>query len=68
MFFVLILMVFSVLSYSQESTNIEDTTIYSSAGLEVQPEYPGGYKAFSEYLIKNYRLPNVKGLKGKVFC
>lgn len=58
---------FSVDFYAQESQNKEDNTVYSSAGLEQQPEFPGGIKVFGEFIMKNYKLPSVKGLKGRVF-
>ncbi len=44
----------------------EDDTIYNSAGIEVKPEFSGGMSKFYDYISKNYRSPNVPGLKGKV--
>jgi protein TonB len=44
----------------------EDNTVYNSAGLEIKPEYKGGLNKFYEYIAKNYRTPNVPGLKGKL--
>lgn len=66
-FFTLLFVLFTVNFYSQESKSIEDNNVYSSAGIEVLPEFPGGHKAFGEYFSKNYKYPNVKGLKGRVF-
>ena len=37
----------------------EDTGIYNSAGLQVQPEYPGGINAFYDYVNKNFNTPEV---------
>jgi len=65
-FFTLLFVLFTVNFYSQEKS-IEDNDVYSSAGIEVLPEFPGGQKAFGEYFSKNYKYPNVKGLKGRVF-
>ena len=44
----------------------EDNTVYNSAGLEIKPEYKGGLNKFYEYIAKNYRTPDVPGLKGKL--
>jgi len=66
-FITLFLVLFSVNFYSQENKSIEDNNVYSTAGIDVIPEYPGGFSAFAEYLMKNYKLPNVKGLSGKVY-
>ncbi|MES2575188.1 MAG: energy transducer TonB [Bacteroidota bacterium] len=45
----------------------EDNTIYSTAGIEVQPEYPGGIQKFYAFVSKNYQMPEEEGLKGKVY-
>lgn len=42
-----------------EPTPGEDTGIYNSAGLQVQPEFPGGIAAFLTYVQKNFRIPEV---------
>lgn len=44
----------------------EDNSVYNSAGLEIKPEFPGGYKKFYEYIAKNYRTPDVPGLNGQL--
>lgn len=36
-----------------------DNTIYSSVGLQVQPEFPGGINAFLAYVNKNFRIPEI---------
>ncbi len=41
--------------------------IYNTAGIEVKPEFPGGLEQFYQYISRNYKTPNVAGLKGKVF-
>jgi TonB family protein len=46
--------------------SVEDNVLYNSAGLDVIPEYPGGIAEFYLYLQKNYKVPNVKGLGGKI--
>lgn len=37
-----------------------DNTIYSSVGLQVQPEFPGGINAFLAYVNKNFRIPEIE--------
>lgn len=37
-----------------------DNTIYNTAGLQVQPEFPGGIPAFLSYVQKNFRIPEVE--------
>lgn len=44
----------------------EDNTVYSSAGLEVQPEFPGGIKKFYSFLEKNFVAPD-DAPNGKVY-
>lgn len=44
-----------------------DNSVYSVAGIEVKPEYPGGIEKFYQFVQKNYRMPEEDGLNGKVF-
>lgn len=46
---------------------VEDNTIYSSAGIEVKPDFPGGIAKFYSFIQKNYVAPDEPGLKGQVF-
>ncbi|MEO0045837.1 MAG: hypothetical protein RL705_1028 [Bacteroidota bacterium] len=59
------------LGFAQEvksvSPNAEDNLIYNTAGIEVKPDFPGGLQEFYKFIGKNYKTPNVKNLKGKVF-
>ena len=45
----------------------EDTGVYSVAGIEVKPDFPGGMEKFYKFVGNNYRTPEEEGLKGKVF-
>ncbi|MXN92893.1 energy transducer TonB [Flavobacterium sp. Sd200] len=36
-----------------------DNAVYNSAGLQVQPEFPGGMAAFYSYVNKNFRIPEL---------
>ena len=46
---------------------IDESAIYNTAGIEIKPEYPGGMTEFYNFIGKNFRVPNVKGLAGKIF-
>lgn len=48
-----------------EDKIIDENEIYHQ--VEQRPEFPGGLQAFYEFVGKNYRVPKVKSLKGKVF-
>lgn len=37
-----------------------DNGIYNSAGLQVQPEFPGGMTAFYKYVNNNFRIPEIE--------
>ncbi|MEO8235425.1 MAG: energy transducer TonB [Flavobacterium sp.] len=53
---------------ADKDAEIIDNNVYSSAGIEVQPEFPGGWAKFGQYVQKNYRSPEVEqDLKGRVF-
>jgi protein TonB len=43
----------------KKGVEVEDTGIYNSAGLQVQPEYPGGIDAFYKYVNSNFRIPEI---------
>lgn len=44
----------------------EAVTAHSYQVIEEKPEYPGGVSNFYQYVQKNYRVPNIKGLQGKI--
>ena len=46
--------------------NKENNAIYDSNGIEFKPDFPGGLKEFYNYIGKNFKVPDVKGLSGKV--
>ena len=43
---------------------VDDNTIYNSAGIEVQPSFPGG--KWASFCRNNFSPPDEPGLKGKV--
>ncbi|CAM4066578.1 energy transducer TonB [Flavobacterium sinopsychrotolerans] len=44
-----------------------DNQIYSTAGIEVKPDFPGGINKFYKFVGDNYQTPEEEGLKGKVY-
>lgn len=53
---------------ADKDAEIVDNNVYSSAGIEVQPEFPGGSAGWTKYVQRNYRTPEVEqDLKGRVF-
>lgn len=42
-----------------------DTLVYNTAGLEVQPEFPGGIEKFHAFFYSNFKAPE-EGIKGKI--
>ena len=52
----------------QPKTSVEDENkLYSATGIEVLPVFPGGIKEFYQFIGKNYKVPDVPGLKGKIY-
>lgn len=51
---------------NEKSLENVDNNIYNSAGVEVQPEFPGGITSFYKFIGANYKTPDVAGLKGKL--
>ncbi len=45
----------------------EDNNVYNTAFIEFKPEFPGGLQEFYNFIAKNYKTPNVRNLKGKIF-
>lgn len=44
-----------------------DQIVYDTKVLDQKPEYPSGIEFFYRCIAKNYRVPNLDGLKGKIF-
>jgi protein TonB len=44
---------------------VEDNNVYNSAGVEVQPEFPGGMGKFDEFIRRNLDLPDEE-LNGRI--
>ncbi len=76
-YFTLLFAAVSFCGYSQEEApgenqkavalQQENNEIYNTAAIEFKPDYPGGLQEFYNYIGRNYRVPKVAGLQGKVF-
>ena len=53
--------------YAQETNELLDDKPYNLSGIDVKPEFPGGITEFYKFIGKNYIVPDVKGLVGKVY-
>ena len=61
-----------VIEGTPNSPQIEDeNTIYNMAGIEIQPEFPGGREAMNKFILSRYTFPDLENdedsIKGKVF-
>jgi periplasmic protein TonB len=65
--FVFYTIFFCQISFAQNVIEPDDNNIYSSAGIEKVPEFPGGIEGLTNHIKQNFILPNVKGLHGRVF-
>ena len=51
---------------AREERNVQnDTLIYNTAGLEVQPEFPGGIQKLYDFFNSNFKMPEA-GIKGRI--
>jgi protein TonB len=55
------------LSSNQAVIDVDENTIYNTAGIEVKPEFPGGPTKMYEFIDKNFIKPEGKSIKGKVY-
>ena len=53
-------------SNQSQTNNQEDLSIHTVTGIEIRPEFPGGLSQFYKYIGKNYKVPDIKGLNGKI--
>lgn len=54
-------------NYKSEEIIYDENQIYNTAGLEILPTFPGGSKSFQRFIKENYKIPQVAGLKGKIY-
>ncbi|WP_051951477.1 energy transducer TonB [Flavobacterium sp. ASV13] len=48
-------------------TQKDDNAVYNTAGIEVKPEFPGGYEAMNAFIKQNFKSPE-EDLKGKIYA
>ena len=65
--FVLLLLFYSIDSFSQSIIKQEDNTIYNTAGIDVKPEFPGGLDKLISYVNESYFKTFPSEVKGKVY-
>lgn len=51
---------------TDEIKSDSDEKVFETASVEIAPNYAGGLKKFYEFIGKNFRMPDVQGLNGKV--
>jgi periplasmic protein TonB len=52
---------------AQEVENVSNGVVYNTAGIDVKPQFLGGYDAFYKFIGENYKTPKVEKLAGKVY-
>lgn len=52
---------------AQDSTKVVNDKVYNTSTVDVKPEFPGGNIEFYKYIQKNYKMPKVEKLAGKVY-
>jgi protein TonB len=52
---------------AQDSTSVAQPKFVNYSMVDVKPEFPGGIEEFYKFIGKNYKMPNVKKLMGKVY-
>ncbi len=67
--FLLIAIAFNSFQFvnAQETNESVNDKPYNFSGIDVKPEFPGGMNEFYKFIGKNYIIPDVKGLVGKVY-
>lgn len=72
MLFFLALLLAGVQTFAQNDIpeQVAESPIYGENDIhqdsEKRPEFPGGTQKFYEFVGKNYRVPNVKNINGKI--
>ncbi|MDN3676548.1 energy transducer TonB [Flavobacterium paronense] len=65
----LLLLFYSINSFSQIAEKQEDNTIYNTAGLDVKPEFPGGLDKLKSLINESYlKSEFASERKGKVYA
>ena len=66
---ILLILFYSITSFSQSVEKQEDNNIYNTAGLDVKPEFPGGLDKLKSLVNENYlKSEFASERKGKVYA
>jgi protein TonB len=52
---------------AQDSPNVSNDILYTSAKVDVPPQFSGGNDAFFKFIGNHYKMPNVDKFSGKVY-
>ena len=64
----LVIAIFAIqIVLAQETTSGSADNVYNTTTVDVKPQFSGGYEAFYEFIRKNYKMPKVEKLEGKVY-
>lgn len=65
----LLILFYSIDSFSQTVEKLEDNNIYAIAGIDVKPEFPGGLEKFNALVNESYLKGEFASeIKGKVYA
>jgi protein TonB len=65
----LLLLLYSITCFSQSVEKLEDNNIYNTAGIDVQPEFPGGLDKLNTFVNESYlKAGFASEVKGKVYA
>lgn len=63
----LFLFLFNVASAQVQNDTLSESFIYEAKVVDRMPQFPGGNGELYKFIARNYKVPNVTGLIGKVF-
>jgi protein TonB len=64
----LLLLFYSIDSFSQTVEKVEDNNIYNTAGLNTKPEFPGGLDKLNSLVNESYLKTFPAEVKGRVYA
>lgn len=67
-FLLIVITLFGIQSVvAQNTTTVDKDNVYNFSNIDVKPDFPAGMQEFYKFIGKNYNIPNVKNLSGKVY-
>lgn len=63
-YFLLLILIISSNIYSQEIEGKEK--VFNNSEVDEKPIYGGGMEKFYKYIAKNFKVPEIQGLEGKI--